>query len=308
MNRCLLVAAAVAMAAAARAETPATQPASELTAAALGKDFRPFVQKTAMGEIDWTAAKLRAVGSATAAGKAPADVAAARQAARQAAANNAVALMNSIRVGPSGYYMDIPHRPLTAQAVLADCKDVAVRFDAAKAGATAEIRAAFHGVEGIVGRRHVYSSVGPDWVSPAARAGAETVDALVVDARGSGYKPCLFPRILTWSHACCFDGIWLRRDDPSRANRPLWVVHAPSAASAAAKLAPLPATIPFGRGRKALVVRATAGADRLTGSLVLDASGTQALSRFAGVAEALALGEVVIVTDDVPWEKFVPRR
>ncbi|MGB2822106.1 MAG: hypothetical protein WBF17_14070 [Phycisphaerae bacterium] len=286
----------------------AKPPASQLTVEALGKGFGPLVVRTPEGTVNWTAGEILAVGTAKS-----------RRAARSAAANSAILLMQGIDAGPPGRFGDAVRGGLTVEGVLKDFPDLTVRFDPKTLTATAALRIPIHGRKGMVAMRHVILGLPlPRWEPPAGKTAAERIDAIIIDARGTGFRPCVYPRLIAPDGRAVLDGTHLRRDDPTRRNRPLYVTYAPPSKKqrppseqtpgleptrsvakgrGAPSLPSLPRTILFGTPRKcAFIIRAVRPSEKPAG-LILSGDDLRALSRYTGVMDLLELGEAGIVVD-----------
>lgn len=290
-------------------ETP-----SNLTLEALGRDFGPLIQKSPAGQIDWARGEVRAVGIGLARGAQASDAAMAKRAARLVAARNAILLMHGIEPGPAGRFADAPAAQITVEGVLKGLEEVSSAFDPKTRTARVTIRVPIHGVKGVVWIRQVVPNPpAPRWKPPAPAKDAQRIDAIIIDARGAPFTPCVYPRVLTASGECVLDGAHLRRDDPSRISRPLYVTHQPQGRAAGQDQGPpaaLPGVLTFGKdGHRALVVRAAkaadgqSGASGASGAMVLRDEDVKALAACAGVERLLELGEVVIVTDPPAPEK-----
>ena len=285
------------------ATAPKTPP-SRLTVEALGADFRPLVRKTPAGRIDWTRGQIVAAGIGRARGASAQDAAMAKRAARLVAARNAILLMTGVEAGPAGRFGDIRKGQLTAEGVLKDFKEVSVAFDPGTRTATATLRVPIHGAKGMVAMRHVILGLPlRRWRPPRARKPAAKIDAVVIDARGSGFVPCVYPRLITPEGRFVLDGVYLRRDDPTRVNRPLYVAYAPKSAKPTTRPAKLPKVLTFGRDRRRAIVLRAVRVSRKPAGLVLDAADVERLGRHPGVERLLELGEVAIVVDRVPAGK-----
>ncbi len=182
--------------------SPETQPA-ELDAEAvleeLGDDFRPLVETLANGEIDWTRGVVIATGSARGKGHGGQARAAATGAARMVAARNAVLLLAELRTGGQMKIGQLRSGHISVDAVLKDFEQLDTRFDPDKREATVRLRATLLGAKGVVTvRRSANAGEDDAWPRPEVVAGAaDTVDGVVIDARGHDLTPALLPTVLT---------------------------------------------------------------------------------------------------------------
>ena len=308
------------------AQLAAAPAGSQLTVEAMGEGFGPVVVTTRSGRVNWTAGRIVAASTAAAGGRGKADVAKARSAARQAAGHQAILLMQGIDAGPVGQFGDAVRGGLTVEGALRDYRGLTVSFDAETRTATAALRIPIHGPRGMVAMRHVILGLPlPRWKPPAAKPGAAKIDAIVIDARGTGFRPCVYPRLITSDGKAVFDGTHLRRDDPTRRNRPLYVTCRKTPAAPTTKpglesrqvgtkgrevvsLPRLPGLLPFGTPpKRAAVVRASALSERPAG-LLLNEDDLRALSRHPGVRRLLDAGEVAIVVDPAARKKQPAQR
>jgi len=256
------------------------------TLEALGKDFAPLAVKLAAGTIDWTTGQLVATGSA----------AARKEALRQAAANM-LSLMGELEAGPSGFFLDRYGGGPTVESLLSDFAGDAEDVEAKAGRTTVRLRVPIHGLRSAVFARQVYYSGWPQWDIPRPRSGAAKFEAVVFDARETGFAPVIYPRVTLGGGACIFDGFFLRRDAPGPAARPLYVTHSPRA-PAATKPAALPPALALTGGGRGLVLRAVVPSGRAgRGSLVLHDDDAPRLADCANAEKLLQAGDVVIVAD-----------
>lgn len=181
--------------------SPATQPAeldAEVVLEELGDDFRPLVETLANGEIDWTRGIVIATGSARGKGHGGQARAAATGAARMVAARNAVLLLAELRTGGQMKMGQLRSGRISVDAVLKDFEQLDTHFDPDKREATVRLRATLLGAKGVVTvQRDPNAGQADAWPWPEGIAGAaDTVDGVVIDARGHDLTPALLPTVL----------------------------------------------------------------------------------------------------------------
>ena len=169
----------------------------------LGANLTPLVEKTDSGEIHWTTGQVVAVGEGKATGTSGQQVEMAKRAAHLVAARNASLLLSGIRVGPGGYYKDIQQAQIHMDVILKNFKEVSSEFDPKTRTATVSLAVPVYGASGAVQLMNVmYRNTQQQPAQPPA---AGSVKFVVIDARGSGFKPCLMPKIARESGKLLFD-------------------------------------------------------------------------------------------------------
>jgi len=210
MNRIILTAACLLAASTALAKkTPTTKkattkpdPSRELCRA-VRREFKPLIENIRSGQINWTTGEIIAVGTAKSRG--PSDgqaIAMALRGARVVAARNAVLATGGIRVGPDGRF-NIKHGDVKVDAVLKNFREVSSHYDPKKRTATVKLALPIYGAQGLVTIR------GLKIHKPRRRGQNISVmrgkaDAVVIDARGTGFAPSLTPQLLSQDQKVLF--------------------------------------------------------------------------------------------------------
>ncbi len=256
-----------------------------MTLEAMGKSFAPLIARLPAGRIDWTAGQIVAEGSASGERRAAAGQALAK------AAANAVALLNELEVGPSGFFLDRHGGGPSVDSALKDFPPAEEHFDPAGATASAVLRIPIHGPRGAVFARQVYYSGWPQWDVPAPNPSATRFDAVVFDARGTGFSPVVYPRVTQPGGEAIFDGFWLRRDGLLPPARPLYVTVAPGGPASLGEV------LALAGGKRAIVFRASPPARAERGALVVHGDDQPRLAACANLEDLLLAGQAAIVAD-----------
>lgn len=195
------------------AKPPKKADPPDVLARVLGKDFKPLVEHTDGGQIDWTHGVAFAVGTSRVAGRGAQAKAMARRAARLVAARNAALLSAGVRMGPGGRSQNVKSGRLSVDVVVKDFSEAESKFDPKSNTVTSKIALPLHGVHGVVTLRNVrFGRSGRRWAWPDGSGGREAADVIVLDARGMGFLPCLAPRVILASGKCLFDGSDVKPD------------------------------------------------------------------------------------------------
>lgn len=178
------------------------QDAKELMTAVAG--LTPAVTAIPGGKIDWSEGLAYAQGTAKPAGSTPSDRAMAGNAARLIAARNAVLIMGGIDVGSGGKFTNLESGQLTVDAIVKDFQADEPVYNS-DGTVTVGIRLPFYGVTGIIKAGGAKFTAGtnrfawPDVAAPVSKK------IIVIDARGSGCRPCVYPRIVDSQGSVLFD-------------------------------------------------------------------------------------------------------
>lgn len=275
-----------------------TGPADVL--ATLGRGFVPVVEKLPTGEIDWTRGELVAVGIGKAQGTGPQAAAMARRAARVVALRNAALLSAGIRAGPGAELKNFRGGVLRVESAVRGFEELSSQFDRATGTATVKLRGDLFGLGGLVG-------LGGLELKGPARAARRLVmqrgprlDLIVIDARGTEFAPCLWPRLALADGGVLFGATDVARDAlPAR----------PTVLYAAAERGPTPlepGVVRTGPDTRMLVLRGSGILHKTTGTLVLPAEEYLKLAFHARAYELMKAGRLVIVVD-APGREPPPR-
>ena len=191
----------------ASAARPATQPArppaptpAEQKLIDAGTEFRRAVEPVAGGEIDWTRGHVIGTGTTKVAGRDEQAAAMARRGARVLAIRNAALATRGIRIGPDGKVPKIKDGAIAADMIVKGAKELSADHDRAKGTVTVRVALPLHGTDGVVKAMGVVPVKPKNPHGGGAMAGGR-FDAVVIDARGTGFRPCLAPRIASKSGA-----------------------------------------------------------------------------------------------------------
>ena len=173
------------------------------------KVFRAEVKKDKqlVGYIDWSAKKIIAVGRSLQAGGRPADALMAQRAAATIALRNALAPAVGVRIGINGRVDGLRTGTVVIQGLVKDFK-VTWTHRRKIGGRTywyAEVHVPMFGVKNVAGKLFDAQLQAhrllarrwrrARWVAPA-RAEGIAGDVLVIDARGLGFNPSMYPLVL----------------------------------------------------------------------------------------------------------------
>ena len=168
------------------------------------------------GYIDWSGKKIVSFGRSRQVGRRGADALKARHAAKVIALRNALALSAGVRIGIDGRVDGVRNGRVTLQGLLRDF-NIAKSYSETKGGGTywtAEAHVPMFGIESLASRfyesqlRSHRALVGglrrAKWSQPTDPA--ETAgDVLVIDARGTGFRPSMFPLFLSRDNRILID-------------------------------------------------------------------------------------------------------
>ena len=159
------------------------------------------------GYIDWSGKKIISVGRSMQSGRGGANAAAARRAAGLIALRNVLAASAGVRIGINGRIDAIRNGTIALQGIVKDFK-VTRTYSQIKDGKVywiAEVHVPMFGVGSVAGKfydaqwkAHTVLVAGMKraaWAAPAKPAATEG-DLLVIDARGLGFSPSMYPLLV----------------------------------------------------------------------------------------------------------------
>jgi len=276
--------------------------------AAVSRQYAPATQPAREGSIDWATGKITATGVGKASGTGPQAKLLARRAAQALAQRNAVLIANGVRVDAAGRIKDIKEGKINVEGMVQGFQTRFGEFDEENKTITATIEVPFYGVSGMV------RIDGAALDAPAARwewlvkdAVDREADLLIVDARGTGFQPCLAPRLVTETGQVVFDGTSVPGGLQGRhlavyvsADRPPGGQGAPATATAesASDSGPAGGRAFVAKDVVELRAKASTGPDHC--ALVLGSEELAKLSRHADAMELLKAGRLVVIVDPVP--------
>jgi len=180
--------------------------------AELLKPFAPVrapvkVEKQLKGYIDWSGRKVIAVGRSLQVGNRGADKLMAKRAATIIALRNAAALAAGVRIGPDGRVDGLKNGQVMVQALVRGFEAAKV-YSEVQGGRTywiAEVHVPMFGISSVAAKLYdvqlaahmtlVRGWKRATWAAPAKDADVDG-DLLVIDARGTGFGPSMFPVLL----------------------------------------------------------------------------------------------------------------
>ena len=189
-------------AAAAAAATPTTTQASSRPSSGPAHEamadlqLSPLVEKVPGGRIDWTRGEIFAVGSSPLQNDSGQAIDMAKRGARLIAARNAVLALGGIRSGPGGTFKSIQEGTLKVDAVLKDIEEVSSGLNSRGTRAVVRVRLPLYGVRGVLTISGMEVTPHPAAIALGNAEGSTHVRTIVIDARGSGFRPCAFPRLV----------------------------------------------------------------------------------------------------------------
>lgn len=312
------------------AEEPATKPAEQTEATsqpvsvhvqlrekALAAGFKPLFETLRLGEIDWTEGVIFVKGRGKATGNSAQEIALAKQAAQTVAMRNAALLATGIRVDADGRFPDIKQGHIASHAFIKDAKVLSSVYDPDSRTATATIEVPLYGVSGLVKTTHVtFKPVrGGRWDWPGEGLGGGT-DAVIIDARGIQFAPCVGPRIVTDSGERIFGPedvpsgeiqkrgmvvyvfmkeTGVRRDAKSIVVRPLALAKAVTAQ--AGRIDPELQGMAQKAFESPLILVGDATLEKSRGTIVLTSAAVKELAIRAEARQLMQAGKIIIVTD-----------
>jgi hypothetical protein len=266
---------------------PETRPAAAMVAA-LQRPPEPVVEPVETGEVNWTEAELLAVGMGRADRGGPQGAAMAKRAARVVAARNALAMTRNLRMGPGGRMTPTDPQSVVVQGVLRSFQVVSETYDPATGTATVTLRVPLYGQPSVADMCLIARAEHADrWQPPEGERAPAT--AVVIDARHTGFRPCLFPVLVTADGQTVFD---LADVPPARRDR----------RPVAAYLAAEPdVELPLGRAKRSggalaepVLLRPDRCAENAPGALVLSPADVTILSKRPEALQRMAEGRCVI--------------
>jgi hypothetical protein len=284
-------------------QEPATAPAAtgpaQLTQAqsvlkALGAEPSALVERIDGGQINWTTAEVFAVGEGKAAGLSGQQIDMAKRAARLAAARNVVLVLAGIRTGPGGRFRNFREGTISVDAVVRDFQEASDDFDRATRIATVRLKMPLYGAQGAVriGGLVLAGPVGPA-KALAVKGGQPQI--IVIDARGTGFAPCMLPRIARPSGQTVFEPVQAGFDPAAAQRPPVVYLHL----DRHDELTPTKPKTPAAAGTDgpAVIYRAQKSPPRSPGTLVLSDEDASDLIDYIASGGLLSAGRVVVVSD-----------
>lgn len=175
---------------------PATPPPAGFDVARIAADLRAgdLVEVFPTGEINWTRGEIIAIGQVPSDGRQTPEMAG--RAARIIAARNGLLMLSSVRVGSRGRLANLQAGHLQVQGVLRDFEELP-----SDSPYTCRLRMGIHGKSGLINRYGVAfraeKGTGSFFASSAKKVPVPASDVLlVIDARGTSFRPSLLPRIV----------------------------------------------------------------------------------------------------------------
>ena len=163
---------------------------------------RAHVRSVPGGQIDWCDGFIIAEGKGKAEGRTENDRLMAKRAAETVAARNALLLAMDIQIDVDGRFADIRNAEVTLKGSLKGHETIAEEWrpNAVEPELIVKVRVPLWGVEGAASM--VYTGQVQKALGGARRrvvlssSGVDVSDAvLIIDARGTGVQPCLFPTV-----------------------------------------------------------------------------------------------------------------
>ena len=267
------------------------------TSAPSGKSLpwgsRSYLESTQRGDIDWTNGEILARGVGKVVGSGAQAAAMGRRAARLAAAHNAVLLASGLRIDPAGRRFDIVAGKITVEGVLRDFEEAAVEYDPKLRTVTVTLRVPLYGIKGLVTKMGVVVSERQAKWSWSHGDGTERPphvlrDSVVIDARGTGFTPVMFPVLQTDGGKRIFDASDVRLKQLIA--RPMVIY-----AGTDKKLAPVsqPAAGP-------LVIRPIRAKGKAKGILVLGETALSELAAHPECRELMRSGKLIVLAGPPP--------
>ncbi|MHC4561586.1 MAG: hypothetical protein ACYS8X_02315 [Planctomycetota bacterium] len=304
------------------AEKDASTPPDAVKAVeAMGEGFEPMIETVDTVQTNWTAGMVTVAASAKTKGKDDAARQAATQAARKAAADKAVEAISQLPTGLKETITRLTGGPLTAEAALTDLQQPDPSYDKQKRLVTTALQAALWGEKRSVQMPPLTPAVDYDAFTFLGDAvgGKGDSDGIVIDARGSGFKPALVPTVITAGKLRVFGPQDISADD--LAERPAAIyVHAdlpgPTEDNPLPQLKALAKAKKLARKlgsadkklvaaakqvfAKPLIVHADSVEATSPSTLILTASAERDLMLHGDVRELFRSGRVMIVADTKP--------
>lgn len=178
--------------------------------------------KELKGQIDWSGRKIIAVGRSIQVGNRPADILMAKRAAGIVALRNALALALGVRIGINGRVEGLKNGRVVLQGFLKGFV-ITKTYSQKRAGQTlwfAEVHVPMFGFKSVGGRFHdaqlgVHRQLVAGWArarwSLPAKPDETAGDLLVIDARGTGFRPSMYPVFVNADGAILLDMVTVGR-------------------------------------------------------------------------------------------------
>lgn len=164
--------------------------------------FKPHVRAEGDGHVDWTNGELIVRGIGRVQGPRARDRRAAQRAAEIVAARNALALALDVPIDRDGRLRDLREGEVRVRGALRGQRTTAVRWlpPDRPTQCEVELRAPLWGATGVAlvaarDRRRKAIRAGRQAGAVADAEPADDPAIIIIDARGAGLKPCLFPMI-----------------------------------------------------------------------------------------------------------------
>ena len=298
------------------AKSPDTQEAgftAQGVLKAMGKSFKAAVEEFPGGEIDWTRGLVVASGTGKATGAGNQAVAMARRGARLLAARNAVLLTRGIRAGPGGRFPQIKQGTISVDAVVEGLRELSWKFDRKAMTVTVKVAVPIYGTEGIVRLTEVtFAKDARAFVWAAVNVAGGRPDVVIIDGRGTGFLPCLAPRITTSSGEVILSAAQLSLEEfrkrgtvvyirSPKAKRPGGV--AGKMIAQAGRADPAIAAAANRAYKNPLMLQAGKSPKNTPGTLVLTTVSTRTLIMSGGTKDLFRSGRVIVIADTPPVKK-----
>jgi hypothetical protein len=283
----------------AQTSQPATEPAgllpSEVLVAAMACGYRPVVEETKAGRVNWTRGYITVSGVGKAKGHSGQDAAMARRAARVVAARNSMLTAGGLRVGADGRFANLREGAVSLDGTLKGFEEVSDKFDPATRTAEVMLRVPLYGPSGLLsvtGISAVHAS--RRWVWPANSVSAPEVQAVIIDARGLNYQPTLLPALITADGRTVFDSGDLPADGVASRAMAIYLAAPGARTKLFGAAPPLPALMGIS---DVLVVRPAGMLAERPNVLVVTGEELQKFAAHPSALEAMKQGRLIIVTD-----------
>jgi hypothetical protein len=187
--------------------------------------FEPHREKLSGGYIDWTAGVIVAQGRGRAAGNSEQDRRMAERAAEVVAVRNALLVANDILVDADGRFQNVGEGEVRLRGVVKDQNTVSVTWaeNVSPPECVAEISVPVWSAKGVASVIYERQKKKADAAGKRLQLTLDEAKAsgtvLVIDARGTGLRPCLFPTIVDAKDRVLYD--LKTRGSRRRLNSPL---------------------------------------------------------------------------------------
>ncbi|MBX3395460.1 MAG: hypothetical protein KF841_08830 [Phycisphaerae bacterium] len=193
---------------------------------ALPPGLKPHKRPAANGDIDWTNGFVQARGFGRAKGRSPQDRQMAERAATVVAVRNALALSMGLKIDDKGRLGGVRNGEVRIRGKVKGYKVYLSEWhpDERPPRFKVKVRVPIWGLEGVSSvvyeRKHQEASRGVSHVA-LVRERIDVSDCvLIIDARGTGIEPCLFPSIIDSSGRVIYD-VSVMQAGVDRCERPL---------------------------------------------------------------------------------------